>query len=530
MRDKFTYMNFIRKYFFISLIGLLFISCEKQFEKKIANPVDVTINRDGMMVLGKKLENPYSVENMQKAYQNLKKKKGDIPDIVIEATHLYIRFLPNNHEEYDRLLWDSIIEIYDHPLDFEILQVGNFYHDPSLPVSSITWQYSAIPIGHSLPTNIRYELLAELFIPPTHYDFNTNKKSDNLNELYELLEEEAFRITNNILESLNNKGSKWTPKGSIKAFDDVLNRYVPIQGVKVRANRWFTTYSANTDINGNFTMSGTFKNPADYSVVWEQEDFDVRDGNWGQAVLKSNNITGDWNANISSGESLLHATIYRAAYRYYYNNTLGIKSPPTNKWYRSKIKIAAHDKDKDFNGDFAKWRSWFAWPQIRIYNLDQYGNLKNKQSVFATTIHELAHASHWDLAVQKTNRNDFIYADDILAESWARGVQWAFTRLEYPYYLLAYGRLNYTGIVQDMIDEYGMKETSSWWNFDTEKWGEPAIYKSYIDKVTGYTLFEIENSLIGIKTWNNWKDNIKNKYSNETESNLDAAFNYWNTK
>ena len=81
-----------------------------------------------------------------------------------------------------------------------------------------------------------------------------------------------------------------------------------------------------------------------------------------------------------------------------------------------------------------------------------------------------------------------------------------------------------------MIDEYGMKETSSWWNFDTEKWGEPAIYKSYIDKVTGYTLFEIENSLIGIKTWNNWKDNIKNKYSNETESNLDAAFNYWNTK
>jgi hypothetical protein len=36
-----------------------------------------------------------------------------------------------------------------------------------------------------------------------------------------------------------------------------------------------------------------------------------------------------------------------------------------------------------------------------------------------------------------------------------------------------------------------------------------------------------EDALIHQEIWNNWKINIKNRYNNGTENNLDALFNYW---
>ena len=30
------------------------------------------------------------------------------------------------------------------------------------------------------------------------------------------------------------------------------------------------------------------------------------------------------------------------------------------------------------------------------------------------------------------------------------------------------------------------------------------------------------------KTWDDWRDNIINKYDNDTEGNLDELFNHWN--
>ena len=48
------------------------------------------------------------------------------------------------------------------------------------------------------------------------------------------------------------------------------------------------------------------------------------------------------------------------------------------------------------------------------------------------------------------------------------------------------------------------------------------------DNVTGYTIREIEDALLGQRTWKGWKDNIKNRYNNATENNLDALFSAWN--
>ena len=48
------------------------------------------------------------------------------------------------------------------------------------------------------------------------------------------------------------------------------------------------------------------------------------------------------------------------------------------------------------------------------------------------------------------------------------------------------------------------------------------------DNVSGYTMAQIEQTLIGCNTWIKWRDNIKNtyKYSHATY-NIDALFASW---
>ena len=78
--------------------------------------------------LGKQLENPYSVENMKKAYQNLMEKKENegtdnariIEDSLdIEVTDYYVKFLVENDDQVNLLLSDSL-NLSFFPLDVEL--------------------------------------------------------------------------------------------------------------------------------------------------------------------------------------------------------------------------------------------------------------------------------------------------------------------------------------------------------------------------------------------------------------------------
>ena len=86
---------------------LLFAACSR--DNEIISENDNATNfpkeqkeTDGMMVLGEKLENPYSIANMEKAYAELVKTRG-ARDFKIETTDLYVRFLPKNSTELSEL-------------------------------------------------------------------------------------------------------------------------------------------------------------------------------------------------------------------------------------------------------------------------------------------------------------------------------------------------------------------------------------------------------------------------------------------
>ena len=132
----------MKNYRFQSVIAfslLIGVTCSCQKEKNfnpnkhdIASSPGVT----SMIILGNQLQNPYSVQNMVKAQNNLnssKRSREGIDDIEISTTHLYVKFLPRNDEELSILKRDTSLILFTYPMDYEIAKEGDYYHDPSVP-------------------------------------------------------------------------------------------------------------------------------------------------------------------------------------------------------------------------------------------------------------------------------------------------------------------------------------------------------------------------------------------------------------
>lgn len=402
-------------------------------------------------------------------------------------------------------------------MDYEIIEAGTHFYDPSVPLGAPTFQYVSLPIDKRIPDEVDYEILENLFIPDEEKDSSLPNGRIASPELIDLLVEESLRLTGNLDDSENSsnarvQSSSWRPAGRIQLFDDELGRLVGVHGVKVRARRWFTTHEGFTDINGNFTCNGTFKRDANYSIPWERYDFDIRSGSLGQAVYDGPKMEGNWNLEIRGGASRMYAIVFQACHDYYYGNRLGLKSPPQNSFWKTAVKISVWDEpNPDANGSHCKdCRFLGISSRIRIYN--NVGG--NSMAIYATTIHELAHASHWELRRNNWNDNN---TESKVKESWARGVQWALGRLRYPNYRGGPTiRPDYTQVVVDMIDP----------NF-------PSIFANenfglWNDNVTGYTIKQIEDVLSNTSTWQDWENNIRNNYNNATEGNLQALFTHWN--
>lgn len=452
--------------------------------------------------LGLKMENPYSVSNMKKAWKNLENKVKASKNGDIKATHLYVKFKPQTEEHLSILKMDSTIVLYDIPLDYEIKVNGNFYRDPNMPEGQPTYQYAALPVDQKLPSIVPYEILEELFIPDEDGDFTETSKNMFASKItIDMLVDESLVLTGNLNvedagSSLSAK-SKWKPSGIIKVWDDEKSTYVGVAGLRVKARRWFTTHNGFTDANGYYSCDGRFRRDANYSFEWERYEFEVRkDGFLNTAGYGGPKKRGSWSINIRNGEQEFFATIFRAAHHYYYNNIKGLRRPPNNGVLKTQLKLrAVFETNSDTNGSHcAACRFFGINSAIRIYN-----PTRNTMDLYGTIIHELAHASHWNM-----DRSGYNGTDDYVVESWARGVQWELTRMVYSGYQPPYFS-EYTGVVHDMIDGI-----------------------SGVDQVSGYSIRQIEDALDGQDNWNGWRINIKNKHTNGTENNLEALFNFWN--
>lgn len=465
---------------------ILFLSMQEQdknsgtrFER---NPIDLYKFTDSTIVLGSKLENPYSVSNLQIARDSLI-ASGMTPQEVpaILPTHYYARFKPADDDALAELMErDTTIIYYEFPLDYEIKEYGVSYHDPAIADTLPTYQYASVPIAQwqnlqDIP-NVECTMLEALcildedkdgshlgpitpidpdpflpdprdtlpfkpVIPPGGdkiesvgnvylSDAADNTDSGNYDEsAISALMSKSFELTGNgdyEEPSMTRASSKWQPAGRITVYDNIAGGQIPLVGAKVRARRWFTTYKGITNNIGEFTCNGKFKNPANYSIIWKRSKFKIKDGNTGQAYYNGPKIKGDWNLNINNGnsKSLRFATIHRAAHRMFYNLVSELKRPQSSKCLPIKYFNKINKENGSIGGLYSpSTKKVKIWGKVIDDETEVWVDISN---ILSNTFHELGHAAHHTNANGKFNASTLQHK-----ESWACFVQYILTRLEY---------------------------------------------------------------------------------------------------
>ncbi len=308
---------------------------------------DTTQRADGnKMIIGEKLENPYSLKNMQKALDSLIKLKSFNPgtQLKLETTDYYVRFRPTDTTQY-RTLFEQGFELFDYPLDCEILSEGSYYHDPDIPEDEITWQYTIIPVS-KLDSSINNEKIYKIQktgddITITDCNTGTSISGPIIEDCYipgddvkatsglpvsaEELENMAISLTHpdDLISGTKASGTGY-PRGHVKVYDDISKIYVPVPGVKVQARYFLKWKSTYTDSNGYYYINSSFKKNSYLSVIFDNsKGFSV----WGNFAFlapayyndgKESSFADDVPIKIDkSKQAWTWAVITKSAYDYY---------------------------------------------------------------------------------------------------------------------------------------------------------------------------------------------------------------------
>lgn len=247
---------------FIVVASLTLISCVNELEVDCnleqATPMDLTdeLNLTDGVIIGEKLRNPYTIEVMKEACDMLyPPTRGEDPvsDSLIVPNVKYVRFLPTDSVEY-RLLMDSDLELFNYPLDYDILGDPSDYHDPNLPPEQITWQYTVMPIEQTPPIN-RVETLGVGFVPNKtqlggDYDLLAIEKTANGIVLNELTTNLSSGSGIDAPKPPTTTTSSYT--GKICVCDTGESNAKGVKGVKVRARHFWKIRTAYTQEDGTY--------------------------------------------------------------------------------------------------------------------------------------------------------------------------------------------------------------------------------------------------------------------------------------
>lgn len=453
----------------------------------------------------------------------------------INVSHYYVKFIPRNDTDYAKLKADSTLIIYPFPLDTETSEYSGSYRDPLVPNGIPTYQYASVPVNYKFP-DVPYQIIEELFIPNEQTNTLVTARASGGSSFSVSarimteqsicgVNQEPITVMEDELEPIDDcgtgggggggsyppndpfrNGEDWRPHGRLTVFDEVKNQTIGVEGIIVRARRWFTTYTGISDANGYYAVDGWYTRPANYWLDFERYDFSINDHGGGPREISGPKIEVAWDVNFE-GYDKFCSTMFRAAFHYYYKDIQGLRRPPQNSFWATQMKLGAYYSENDeANGNHAPIRRLFGIGEaIHIYNPS-----RRIDDIYATTIHELGHAVHWDMG-----SSDYHNSDDNVSETWSNGVQWVLTKAEYPNYRgRPNGTLKYTNFIMDLIDSPS-QEYSGYGTF------------APIDQVQGYNIVQIQNALTNVRKLVDWKNNIKDIYDNNTENNLDALYNYW---
>ena len=447
-----------------------------------------------------------------------------------------------------------------------------FYQAPELVgQTDYTWYYSVLPVHYDFPQSIEHQKLNDLYFPPEDAEDllvdETSQRTTRLgNSFYDIWETEALRITGNLdEEDLNSisyssdgrvdysqpingrvMGGKWNPSGTVKVEEGVLptnssKRYVGVSGAEIKIRKWgfLVIKKARTDQNGYFRAGSTRTKNVKYAVYFNYPYFKVMAGTvfW-PAYYRSttNHKKRPWNRTFREGDGHSHfySLVQNAAYDYHVNVVpiYGLKRP-------RYCKISAKYSGCKSSLHRSEILTLLPVSEIQVSRKSTNCAYRQSDGIYATTVHELTHASHRELDVGMFSIFGFNdCSKTLLMESWAEGVETIVTSDRYwaldTRYLAStrgnttnlrlwndsrqtdeVGDMNeYTPVVADLYDYINQ-------NALTNVPGNQPV-----DRVSGYKLNEIQSALDDCRNITCWENNLRDKFQKSTEGNLTELFDY----
>lgn len=361
----------------------------------------------GIIVLGERMTNPYSIEIMQEAADSL------LPEgaATLAVTDLYVRFLPADSVELSYLLDEEGLELFDYPMDYEILQEGEYYHDPSIPENEITWQYTTVKPDYVFP-DIQYEIIEYCHVP---LDLPLTRSGNDIDA--EQLEKIAYEIAG--VDSLwedtpTVRASAEYPSGRFRVKDTKTSSYVPIKGVKVRVHNFIKWATAYTDENGDYVINKKYRTNVHYAMVFKNSKGFKIWGNWAIIAAANHNMGFQTRYGISrdidvDSDAWAWATVNNAAWEYYgLCQTNGVTPPPSdltiwclsNRTWSSAIMIPHMSNVSVPSGLLFGMFDWLDIPGSIIgwFLPDLFISTQSNDTeiVYRTVCHEMSHASHYE--------------------------------------------------------------------------------------------------------------------------------------
>ena len=361
-----------------------------------------------MIILGDKLEDPYSVENVTRALASLYPTRAGRTQV--DPTDLYVRFLPADEDEYN-LLTDIGLELMDHPLDYQIVKDGDYYHDPAIADDEITWQYCVVPLDFRFPVGIRHEILDRCYI--AEHDPATRTGGDGIDWM--AVEQEAFRLTGNGDLLLPKTRANSSPRGRITIVDEDANggQAFGVAGVRILCNSFVKFSSAYTDRDGYYEIPKSYSSSVRYRMMFKNEKGFAIGVNLVlvpasmSALGKGSSAGIDVEITKGSDRKLFsRCVVNNAVYDYYgrcSENDLDLASPPSNLriWLFQNLSVSSSAMLRQGvvveSSLLNKYLGFYA-SLIKVFLPDITLGLKGAETyadIYSTVVHEMAHASHF---------------------------------------------------------------------------------------------------------------------------------------
>jgi hypothetical protein len=264
-------------------------------------------------ILGAQLPNPYTTTNMAAAYNLVYGTNY----ATLPTTDLYVRFEPVTDEQVALLDEEMELDLSDHPIDYELLQEGDYYVHPGKTVEDLPWLYTTVKSDFQFPAGIPYTLLAQLHLPGDNNLFieelaesmaagatyiRSTQNGQALLTRTDVPEQPSTGIPYCDFEDLDGNyipcpptggsgnnppvcglpalrcADSKQPKGRLRVWDTQKEQCVPLAGVQVFSKRWFKGIRrpVYTDAQGNFTAAQRFSGIVKIMVQFRNNTVSVR--------------------------------------------------------------------------------------------------------------------------------------------------------------------------------------------------------------------------------------------------------------